>query len=327
MTLHALGWNEELQRALEALGRPELEPARVAVEHRILYRVMSDHGTDSVELCSRLRRAADSLERPAVGDWVGIHGGRIEAVLPRRTVFVRKAGRERSEAQIIAANVDTVFIVAAATRELDLRMTERYLTAVEHSGAKSVIVLNKIDACGSSEALLPLADLIKSGVPVECVSALLRQGKERFLTHIGNGTAALVGLSGTGKTSIANWLLQRDDLVTGEVSARDGQGKHTTSHRELYLLPGGGVLIDTPGMREFGLWMATPDLASSFPELAELARGCRFKDCKHTREPGCNVRHAIETGALPLDRAQHFQKLNDEIAAPPGGRGPKPRRR
>jgi ribosome biogenesis GTPase len=327
MTLQALGWNDELRLALEALGRPELQPARVAVEHRILYRVMSDHGTDSVELCSRLRRPNDSLERPAVGDWVGIHEGRIEAVLPRRTVFVRKAGRERPEAQIIAANIDTVFIVAAATRELDLRMTERYLTAIEQSGARPVLVLNKIDSCDSPDVLLPLADLMEAGLPVECVSARLRQGKENLSKHIGQGTAALVGLSGTGKTSIANWLLGRDDLVTGEVSARDGQGKHTTSHRELYPLPEGGVLIDTPGMRELALWMTTPELASSFPELAKLAEGCRFHDCKHTSEPGCNVRHAMETGALPLDRFEHFQKLNREITDPSRGRAARPRRR
>jgi ribosome biogenesis GTPase / thiamine phosphate phosphatase len=326
MTLRALGWNDDLQRELEALGRPELVPARVAVEHRILYRVMSAHGTDSVELSGRLRRQAEALERPAVGDWVAVHEGRIEAVLPRRSVFVRKAGRERPGAQVVAANIDTVFIVAAATRELDLRLTERYLEAVQQSGAKPVLVLNKIDACPSPEPLLPLAELMKSGLPVVCVSALLRQGREVLASHIGQGTAALVGLSGAGKTSIANWLLGRDDLVTGEVSARDGQGKHTTSHRELYLLPEGGVLIDTPGMRELGLWMTTAELGGSFPELAQLAKGCRFHDCQHVSEPGCNVRHAIETGALPPERFEHFLKLKRELVQLPTARGGKPRR-
>jgi ribosome biogenesis GTPase / thiamine phosphate phosphatase len=327
MALLALGWNDERRRELEALGRPELEPARVTVEHRILYRVLSARGTDSVELSSRLRRQAESLDRPAVGDWVAIHDGRIEAVLPRRSVFVRKAGRERSEAQVVAANIDTVLIVATATRDIDLRLVERYLAAVQQSGAKPVLVLNKIDACESPEPLLPLAELMDSGLPVVCVSALLRQGKESLSRYIGQGTAALVGLSGTGKTSIANWLLGRDDLVTGEVSARDGQGKHTTSHRELYLLPDGGVLIDTPGMRDLGLWMTTAELGSSFPELAQLAQACRFHDCQHATEPGCNVRHAIETGALPLERFQHFQKLKSELTAPSSARAPKPRRR
>lgn len=326
MTLRALGWNDELGGALEAHGRPELQPARVTVEHRILYRVLGTNGTESVELDSRLRRQADPLERPAVGDWVGIHDGRIEAILPRRSLFVRKAARERAAAQAIAANIDAVFIVTAATREIDPRLIERYVTAITQGGAKPVLVLNKVDSCESPEPLLPLADLIRWGLPVVSVSALLQLGKEALLRQIGHGTVALVGLSGVGKTSIANWLLGRDDLATGEVSPRDGQGQHTTSHRELHLLPEGGVLIDTPGMRELGLWMTASDLASSFPELARFAQGCRFRDCQHENEPDCDVRRAVTTGELPLERLQHFQKLKRELTGPASARATKPRR-
>ena len=327
MTLRGLGWNDELAYALEALGRPELQPARVTVEHRILYKVLSTNGTESVELDSRLRRQADPLERPGVGDWVGIHGGRIEAILPRRSLFVRKAARETAAAQVIAANIDAVFIVTAATREIDPRLIERYVTAINQGGAKPVLVLNKIDSCESPEPLLTLPGLIRSGLPVVSVSALLHLGKEALLRHVGDGTVALVGLSGVGKTSIANWLLGRDDLATSEVSPRDGQGRHTTSHRQLYLLPEGGVLIDTPGMRELGLWMTAADLASSFPELPRLALGCRFRDCQHENEPDCGVRHAVASGELPLERLQHFQKLRRELTGPANARATRPRRR
>lgn len=313
MTLSELGWNDRLQRELEQLDRPELRPARVTVEHRILYHAQSALGTESVELCSRLRRQAGSLERPAVGDWVGIHEGRIEAVLPRQSVFIRRGARERAEAQVIAANIDTVFIVMAASGELNLRLIERYITAVTQGGARPVLVLNKIDACVSPEPLSPLAQLIAQGLTVECVSALLQQGKEALLKHVGQGTVALVGLSGTGKTSIANWLLGRDDLITGAVSDYDGQGKHTTSHRELYRLPAGGVLVDTPGMRELGVWMTEAELVASFPELAAIARSCRFQDCQHRTEPGCAVQAAVASGALSLERFQNFQKVKREL--------------
>lgn len=341
MTLSHLGWNARLQRELEQLERPELRPARVTVEHRILYRVLSEVGLESVELCGRLRREAGPLERPAVGDWVGIDEGRIEAVLPRQSVFIRRGARERAEAQVIAANIDTVFIVTAATRELNPRLIERYITAVTQGGARPVLVLNKMDACETSEPLSPLAQMISAGLAVECVSALRQQGKEALLKHIGQGTVALVGLSGMGKTSIANWLLGREDLVTGAVSAHDGQGKHTTSHRELYCLPAGGVLVDTPGMRELGLWMTEEELVASFPELDAHARACRFKDCQHRTEPGCAVQVAVASGALAVERFQHFQKLKQELESRPGGeagggrsssrprssrvRGPKPR--
>jgi ribosome biogenesis GTPase len=152
---------------------------------------------------------------------------------------------------------------------------------------------------------------------VEAVSALQRLGRDALLQHVGHGTAALVGISGTGKTSIANWLLGRDDLATGPVRGHDDQGKHTTSHRELFSLPEGGVLIDTPGMRELGLWMTAADLLASFPELAALAQDCRFQDCQHQSEPECAIRSALASGALPLDRFEHYQKLKQELADRP----------
>jgi len=318
MTLLDLGWNERLRGELERLERPELRPARVVVEHRILYQVASAQGIESVELGGRVRRQASGpLDLPAVGDWVGIDESRIEAILPRQGVFIRQAARDRAEAQIVAANIDVVFIVTAATREHNPRLIERYIAVVTQGGAKPVLVLNKIDACESTEELVSTLRGLFPGLAVEAVSALEQLGKERLLQHVGHGTAALVGISGTGKTSIANWLLGRGDLATGPVREHDDQGKHTTSHRELFALLEGGVLIDTPGMRELGLWMTAADLLASFPELAALAQNCRFQDCQHQSEPDCAVRSAVATGALPSDRFEHYQKLKQELADRP----------
>lgn len=324
MLLTDLGWDDRWGDELAALGRPELRPARVSVDHRIRYRVSGADGTESVELGGKLRHSAGRLGRPAVGDWVGVHQGRIEALLPRRSGFVRRSNSEPEGAQVVAANVDTVFIVAAADRELNVPLMERYLAAAAQGGATPVVVLNKIDACQTPAPELPLADISRRGVPVEKVSALLRSGHDALLRHIGRGTVALVGLSGAGKTSLANWLLGRDDLRTAAVSTRDGQGKHTTSHRELYLLPEGGVLIDTPGMRELALWMSDADLVASFADLAELARSCRFENCQHQTEPGCAVLASLADGVLTRARLEQFQKLQHEQAASirPGARPP-----
>jgi ribosome biogenesis GTPase len=244
-------------------------------------------------------------------------------VLPRHSVFVRKSARQRDEPQIIAANIDVIFVVTSANKEFDPRRIERYVAAVTQSGALPVLVLNKVDLCQAPEALLETLGDVRKGLPIVCVSARERHGKEALLAHIGaNATVALVGMSGTGKSSIANWLVGREALATGAIAEHGDLGKHTTSHRELFLLPGGGALIDTPGMRELGLWMDIPDLLESFPDITRLAEGCRFGDCQHTGEPGCAVRSAIAAGELGRERIEHFhelrRKLSDRAGSAPG---------
>jgi ribosome biogenesis GTPase / thiamine phosphate phosphatase len=321
--LRALGWNEHWQQALAALGT-ELEPARVAVEHRIDYEVLAAAGRVRLPLASHLRASAVSpVELPAVGDWVALAEGHVQAVLPRRSAFVRRAAREPTRAQVIAANIDVVFIVTSANNDFNPRRIERYLAAVQDSGATPVLVVNKVDLCESPEPLLAQLGAAREGLAIACVSSLERRGKASLDHHLmGGKTAALVGMSGVGKSSIANWLLCDEALATAAVRGSDDRGQHTTSHRTLLPLPGGGVLIDTPGMRELGLWMDAASLARSFADIEALARQCRFRDCKHLAEPGCAVRAAIAAGTSDSGRVAHYELLREELLS---GSTPKPR--
>jgi ribosome biogenesis GTPase len=321
MSLHSLGWGERLQRELELLRAardPELlTPARVVVEHRGAYQLIADDGPRTAELTGRLRRAAlDKRDLPAVGDWVVLEpSGRIDAVLPRTSVFVRKAAGLRPEPQVIAANVDVVFVVTSANADFNPRRIERYVTAVRDSGSAPLLVINKTDLCDDVDALLASLGAAAVGLPVARVSALERRGLERLAPYLAqSSTIALVGSSGVGKSTIANWLLDREAFDTGDIREHDARGRHTTTHRELIALPGGGALIDTPGMREFSPWADEADLAGSFADIEALAQGCRFIDCQHQGQPGCAVREAVATGGLDAARLEHYGKLRSELA-------------
>jgi ribosome biogenesis GTPase len=321
LQLLALGWGEPLEREIELLREahrdPALRAARVVVEHRGAYQLIANDGPCWAELTGRLRhQAVDRLDLPAVGDWVALQGdGRIEAVLPRKSAFVRKAAGERTEPQIIAANIDWVFVVTSANAEFNPRRIERYVSAIWESGASPVLVINKTDLCADVGGLVDSLGSASVGLPVARVSALERAGGAELEPYLGpQTTIALVGSSGVGKSTLVNWLLGRYAQDTGPIREHDAHGRHTTTHRELIALPTGGALIDTPGMREFALWSEDGDLSGSFADIEALSARCRFVDCQHRGQPGCAIDRALELGELDAERLEHFFKLQRELA-------------
>ncbi|MCC7261010.1 MAG: ribosome small subunit-dependent GTPase A [Candidatus Latescibacteria bacterium] len=318
MDLKDLGWNPFFAEHFEA--HKGLVPARVACQHRDLYVVYSEAGEWTAEVPGKWRHTARSpAEFPAVGDWVGVtpreeDKATIHALLPRRSSFTRRAAGVRTDEQVIAANIDTLFLVNGLDGDFNLRRLERYLTLAWDSGAAPVIVLNKADQCAEVDERLAEVEGIAFGVPVYAVSALEDQGLEALSPYLGAGkTVAVVGSSGVGKSTLTNSLLGRQHLKVNAVREDDSRGRHTTSHRELVLLEQGGLIVDTPGMRELQLWADEEDLSEGFGEVEELAAQCRFGDCRHQREPGCAVRAAVARGQLEEGRLESYFKLKREI--------------
>jgi ribosome biogenesis GTPase / thiamine phosphate phosphatase len=317
--LESLGWDASFADSFRPHEDDGLAPARVAVEHRSEYVVYSPHGELKAELSGRLRFDG---EHPAVGDWVAVSPydesrALIHAVLPRRTAFVRKAssaeGRQ-TEAQVLAANVDVVFVVTGLDGNFNLRRLERYLTLAWESGAQPVVLLTKSDLCEVVEARVCEVESVAFGVPVHPVSAPTGDGVELVRSYVPAGrTAALLGSSGVGKSTLVNALVGEELLATREVREDDSRGRHTTTHRQLVLLPGGGLVLDTPGMRELQLWDADAGLDTTFADVQEHASQCRFADCAHGREPGCAVRAALAAGTLELERFESWRKLQREL--------------
>lgn len=324
ITLEALGWDEEFRRRWEALGDPSLRPGRVAQKAHGLYLVHDGERAEWLPPSGALRRAGrDPLERPAVGDWVAIRrdrrGAVVAHVLERRTRFVRRAAGGAAVGQVVAANIDVVFVVTSANEELNPRRLERYLAALAKSGAEVVIVLNKIDLVGDPAPLVARIAEIAPGVAIVPTSALTGAGLDALRHRLGPGrTAAFVGSSGVGKSSLVNRLLGRDALAVGAIRASDARGRHTTTRGELVVSPH-GVLLDTPGMREIQLWAEDAALFGAFPDVEAIAARCRFRDCRHLTEPDCAVRQAVERGELAADRLASYQKLLEELEEPPPG--------
>jgi ribosome biogenesis GTPase len=302
---------------------PALRPGRVAAEHRTGYVLLTDEGVLPAELSGRLRHDAERglpPGRPAVGDWVdyqtlpGEQRAVIQAVRPRSSIFQRKEPGRRTAAQVLAANVDIVFLVSALPDGLNPRRLERYLALAWGGGTRPILVLNKSDLCDDLATAVGRAAAVAHGVPVHSVSAHTGAGLAELGAYFADGaTAAFLGQSGVGKSSLINRLLAREALAT-QALRDDGKGRHTTTHRQLLARPGGGWVIDTPGLRELALWEGGEGVGTAFAEVEDLARRCRFRDCTHTSEPGCAVRAALADGTLSAERLGSYHKLRGELA-------------
>jgi ribosome biogenesis GTPase len=318
--LAALGWSPSRAEEFVPHAAAGCVPARVAAQHRGGYVVYGEGGDRPAEVAGQLRHAAlGPADLPAVGDWVAVRdapeadAAAIHALLPRRTVFSRKAAGDEAVEQVVAANVDVVFLVGAFGADLNVRRLERYLAAGWDSGADPVVVLNKSDLADDLAGATAEVEAVAFGVPIHVVSAAEGTGLDGLARHLeGNRTAALLGSSGVGKSSLVNRLLGRERQDVAALRA-DGRGRHTTTYRELIPLPGGGLLLDTPGMRELGLWDAGDGFDQTFADVAELAATCRFRDCAHEGEPGCAVLAAVEDGRLPVERLESYRKLLREL--------------
>ncbi len=316
------GWDEYFENLWKELAPSEgMVPARVVAEHRDLYGLVTPYGEHSARLSGRFRHETKfRSEMPAVGDWVAVEladGGRqlaIYAVLPRKSKFSRKVAGRRVEEQVVAANVDTAFLVTGLDGDFNLRRIERYLVLEHASGAEPVIVLTKSDLHQDYAPFVAEVEAIASGAPVLALSNVTGAGFARMEQHLIPGrTVTLLGSSGAGKSSIINRLLGHEKQAVLPVRVNDSRGRHATTHRELFMLPNGALMIDNPGMRELQLW-GSEGLSDAFPDISDLAEKCGFSNCLHEKEPECAVREALKIGKLPKDRYLGYLKLRKEQA-------------
>lgn len=321
-----LGWDETRAEDFSPYRAEGLVPGRVSVQHRGAWDVLTEQGELRCDMPGRLVfEASSKAELPAVGDWVAVQprddgrAGSIRGLLPRRTKFSRMAahdpGSEVTEEQVLATNVDVVFVVMSLNEDISLRRLERYLTLGWESGAQPVVLLTKADLHPHPETVAVEVETVGPGVPVLVVSVRTGAGLDEMPRHLRPGTTAVfLGSSGVGKSTLVNTLAGEELFATQEIR-RDGKGRHTTTRRELVVLPGGGIVIDTPGMRELQLWRADEGLDEAFSDIHELAAQCRFSDCAHEAEPGCAVQAALADGSLDADRWESFRKLERELEA------------
>ena len=320
MSLQDYGWNEFFAQAFDGLRGEGLDPARVTRAAANIFRVRGEAYHGQATVAGKLRHdAANSAELPAVGDWVAIRcpasgDARIEALLPRHSVLSRNVAGKRTSEQVVAANVDLVIVMMGLDGDYNLRRLERYLTAVWESGARPVVLLNKMDLCDDTAAYVGEVQSVALGAAVLLASCKHAEGVEEVCAQIDPGsTAVLVGSSGAGKSTLINRLVGETVQPTRETRQDDDRGRHTTTHRELFRLPGGGLLIDSPGIRELQLWGGESSLSQAFDDVEELASACRFRDCTHASETACAVLKAVENGALPVERLASYHELQKEL--------------
>ncbi|HVF44937.1 MAG TPA: ribosome small subunit-dependent GTPase A [Pyrinomonadaceae bacterium] len=321
LTLEDYGWDKFFADSFEPFAREGFDVGRVALQHNRALVLYTAAGETQAETTGRLRYLARGTEDlPAVGDWVAIKRtqdeghAKVHEILPRRSKFSRRAAGSETAEQIVAANVDTVFLVTGLDNDYNPRRVERYLIMAWESGAEPVVVLNKADLVEEVEELRQDIERVAPGVQVLALSAKRGVGVEQLLPYIGRGrTVALMGSSGVGKSTIVNRLLGGEVQRTAEVRLSDARGKHTTTHRELFVLPGGGLVLDTPGMRELQLLVSERGFRETFDDIEVLAAECRFSDCRHEGEPGCAVRAALESGGLDAERYANYRKMEAEM--------------
>jgi len=328
--LNELGWDERWASAFAEHERAGLIPARVGIEFNHIYRVFTADGEVQAQVSGRLRhQAVGRHELAAVGDWVALKptasepAGTIEAILPRRSKFSRKVAGELTEEQVVAANIDTVFLVMGLDRDFNPRRLERYLLTSYESGARPIVLLTKADLADHVSARVAEIETMAPGVPVHATVAVARETAAHDIIqpdvsiveqYLGFGrTGALLGSSGAGKSTMINALAGTPVLKTAAVRESDSRGRHTTRHRQLIVLPGRGLLIDTPGMRELQLWDVAEGAKDTFDDIEALGAACHFTDCRHENEPRCAVKAAMAEGTLTVDRLASYGKLQEEM--------------
>jgi ribosome biogenesis GTPase len=313
--LDELGWNAELASAFEQLQDDNLFPARIAAQHRGEFVLFAEESELRARAAGRLFYSHEvGGQLPAVGDWVGVTPpATITSILPRRSAFIRKNAGQDSTEQVLAANVDAAFLLAGLDDDFSLRRLERYITIAWESGAQPIVVLTKADLSPDVAGSLLAVETVAIGVPIHPISNVTGDGLAALDAYLQPGsTVVLLGSSGVGKSTLLNRLAGEEVMVTRAVAA-DGTGRHTTTHRELVVLPGGGMIIDTPGLRELQFWEG--DISAAFEDLEALALECKFRNCAHVQEPGCAVLAAIDDGTLELDRLRSWRKLQRELEA------------
>ncbi|MFN0084540.1 MAG: ribosome small subunit-dependent GTPase A [Blastocatellia bacterium] len=316
------GWDEAREAEFEEYARQGLDPGRVVLEFNQFHRVFTESGEVLAEVAGRLRHeAACRADLPAVGDWVALRRVEneekavISAILLRRSKFARKTKGAKTEEQIVGANIDAVFLVTSLNQDFNIRRLERSLAIAWESSARPVIILTKTDLCENVEEKFEAVQAIAAGVPIHAVCAIQGEGMSELRPYFVPGqTVALIGSSGVGKSTLINALLGFDRQFVKQVREHDDRGLHTTRHRELISLPSGGLVLDTPGMRELQLWDSDEGIETTFDDIEELAPLCHFTDCRHENEPRCAVRAAVADGRLLVDRLENYLKMHRELA-------------